>query len=313
MTTLGDRPSFSVIVPVYDGEKTIERAIRSILNQTYSAHEIIIVNDGSRDKTAEVVREFHDRVIYVEQDNLGVAAARNNGAAVATGEWLAFLDADDWYYPGRLADHARLLGKERDLDFIVSGFDYLDNRGNRLRGSMESSHIGRILQRRADRDGHAVMEEPDIGDFILDQFSDTRTLSVPRETFTLLGGFPPQFSICEDVAFLIKLCAHSHRAGVVVRPSAVYVVHDEGLIRSDILRAQRETVKVLRWLEGELTAAPPSIRNGWIQLVKKAYLNMAYCLLRSEDKREALISLWKSFIFKPAFRDIKDAIAILAT
>ena len=89
---------FSVIIPAYNSEKTIERTINSVLTQTYQNFECIIVNDGSIDRTEELILNFKDeRIKYIKQDNLGVATARNNGVYTCKYEYVAFLDADDFW------------------------------------------------------------------------------------------------------------------------------------------------------------------------------------------------------------------------
>ena len=88
----------SVIMPSYNAEKTIGRAIASVLNQSYSNFELIIVNDGSKDKTADVANSFHDeRIRLVNQLNTGLSGARNSGLACARGSYVTFIDSDDWY------------------------------------------------------------------------------------------------------------------------------------------------------------------------------------------------------------------------
>ena len=97
------KPSISVVIPAYNAEKTLRRAIDSVLEQSLAAMEVIVVDDGSRDGTAEVAREYGERVRVVQQENSGGGAARNRGVLEARGNQIAFLDADDLWLPGKLA------------------------------------------------------------------------------------------------------------------------------------------------------------------------------------------------------------------
>jgi len=92
----------SVIIPSYNCAEFIAEAVESALSQSYGNLEVIVVNDGSSDDTAEVLAAYRGRIIYLEQPNLGAAAARNAGIARATGELIAFLDADDVWLPTKL-------------------------------------------------------------------------------------------------------------------------------------------------------------------------------------------------------------------
>lgn len=90
----------SIIVPVYNGEETVECCINSILNQTLSELELIVVDDGSTDKTEDICKSFHDdRIIYVYKENGGPSSARNMGLTIAQGEYIGFVDADDYIVP----------------------------------------------------------------------------------------------------------------------------------------------------------------------------------------------------------------------
>lgn len=86
----------SIVIPIYNAQKYLEECLASVLKQSYSNLEIICVNDGSTDKSDEILGAVRDnRVIYVRQDNKGVSSARNHGLQMAKGEWILFLDADD--------------------------------------------------------------------------------------------------------------------------------------------------------------------------------------------------------------------------
>lgn len=304
-------PRFSVVIPVYNGAKTIGRAIDSILAQTYPASEILVIDDGSTDQTETIVRSFGAAVNYVKQVNAGPSAARNHGVNLAHSDWIAFLDADDWYYPARLKLHADLIMAHPDMDFVIGNFDYRDAEARLMHHSMSASTLGRRLVATFGEQGTAIIGAQEIGEYIAEQFSDTRTLSLPRQTFLDLGGFPTDLRICEDVVFLLRLCAHSQRAGVTCAPGAVYLVHEQGLIRSDRLRAQTETVRALHTLNNEMSRAPSHIRAAWRLLLKRAYHNLAYFLARQGQRTAAAKSLVQSFMFQPAMMDIKAMASIL--
>lgn len=303
--------SFSVIIAVYNGAGTLCRAIESVLSQTWPAHEIIVVDDGSSDATAQQVARYGDRVRYVHQANAGVSAARNAGARLATGEWLAFLDADDWYYPERLRWHADWIACDSSLDFLTGDYDYVAADGEFISRSMEKTEAGAMLLKKAAGQREMVMEADEFGPYIEDHFGDTHTLSVPRKTFLALGGYPVGRSVCEDVNFLIRLCARSKRAGVICEPLGVYFIHEHSATRSDPLRAQQRTVEALLPLERMLADAPSVVKRGWRGRLRRARLNLAYALLRQGRRGEALRAVWPSFTADPGLSTLRDLFSVL--
>lgn len=92
----------SVIIPTYNSAISLSRTIDSALSQVLKPYEVIVINDGSTDNTAEVAQSYGDKIIYIEQENQGQGAARNAGVRVATGHFIAFLDADDYWLPSFL-------------------------------------------------------------------------------------------------------------------------------------------------------------------------------------------------------------------
>src|SRR5271156_2034659 len=96
------RPAVSVIIPTYNYGRFVTEAVDSVLAQSYTDHEVIVVDDGSVDDTPERMQPYAERVRYLRQPNQGPSAARNNGIEAARGEYVAFLDADDLWHPRKL-------------------------------------------------------------------------------------------------------------------------------------------------------------------------------------------------------------------
>ena len=104
----------SVVIPLYNKEPIIEKSIRSVLSQDYDDFEVVVVNDGSTDRSAEIVKNIDDsRVCLIEQENGGPSKARNTGVRNAKGEWIVFLDADDEFLPGALNYFSALINLHR--------------------------------------------------------------------------------------------------------------------------------------------------------------------------------------------------------
>src|SRR6185437_8746702 len=110
-----DLPLVSAIIPAYNAEKFVHRAIESALAQTHHLLEVIVVDDGSTDETAKSAGEFP--VTVIRQNNGGPASARNTGAKAARGEWLAFLDHDDSWHPEKTAQQLQYAGPGIDAVF----------------------------------------------------------------------------------------------------------------------------------------------------------------------------------------------------
>ena len=129
----------SVIIPAYNGDRYIEEAIDSILNQTYTDYEIIVVDDGSTDNTPQIVKRYGDKINYFSQSNQGVAASRNLGLAEARGKYIAFLDQDDIFLPHKLASQVALLEQDDSLGIVNSGWQIVDRQG-KFKSAVEPWH-----------------------------------------------------------------------------------------------------------------------------------------------------------------------------
>ncbi|MGQ9686405.1 MAG: glycosyltransferase family 2 protein, partial [Thiobacillaceae bacterium] len=112
-----EAPSVSVVIPAYNAAWCVGRAIDSVLAQDYRDFELIVVDDGSTDDTAKVLAAYGDAIHVIGKPNGGMSSARNAGIAAARGEFIAFLDADDWWLPGKLARQVALMQSRPELGF----------------------------------------------------------------------------------------------------------------------------------------------------------------------------------------------------
>lgn len=161
-------PRFSLIIPSYNRAATLGRAIESILQQSYPAFEIIVVDDGSTDQTRQLL-ESYPQVTYYYQVNQGVSAARNRGAERATGDWLIFLDSDDELLPSALADFSKAIREKPSASILLGGY-YLKKNGletkfvpedGRYIGHLSGSFVilRKVFQEVGGYDGHLKFAE----------------------------------------------------------------------------------------------------------------------------------------------------------
>lgn len=303
--------SFSVVIPNYNNAGTLARAIDSVLTQTYPALEVIVIDDGSKDNSADVARSFGDRVQYVRQENAGVSAARNKGARLAKGDWLAFLDADDLYLPERLETHARWIDREPEIDFLFGDQEYREPDGKLLQYAINASESGRRLVAKHPAEIEIPITQDDFELFVADGFAEIRTLSLPRATFWNLGGFPLEHKIGEDVFFFIRLCAASRKGGVINKPLAIYYIYAGSALRKDPILAQTRYVAALDALTNEMRMTQAGVRRGWREKLRQGRLSLAYMYLRKGEKRTALSVVAPLLLRNPSFSSLRDIVSIM--
>ena len=192
-------PLVSIIIPAYNREITIARAIDSVLCQTYSSMELIIVDDGSTDRTVEVIQGYGERVILICQINGGPSSARNTGVAHSKGEIISFLDSDDTWKPDKLERQIKLMlrGGPKVPCCICNAAMILEDGTSRR--SFDISEVECGLS-----EGFWLNPAPIIATrFVL----FNQVVSVRREAFELIGGFNESMRILEDhdLAFRLSL------------------------------------------------------------------------------------------------------------
>ena len=202
--------SVSVIIPTYNYARYLGEAIESVLNQTRSPLEVIVVDDGSTDETPSVIAGFGPRVRGVRKANGGVSAALNAGAARAEGHLFAFLDADDVWLPAKLARQVAMLDADGSLGLVHCGVEEIGADGRTLGYSVDglSGWVSEemLLFRRS---------------VIL---AGGSSAIVPAAVFREVGGFDPRLSVSQDWDFCFRV-ARRHRIGFVPEVLLRYRLH----------------------------------------------------------------------------------------
>src|SRR5690606_16290431 len=123
----------SVLLPVYNAEKYVTDSIKSVLDQTFKDFELIIINDGSVDRSLELIKEFRDdRIVIIDQENRGLAKTLNRGLALSKGKYIARMDADDICMPHRFSEQIKYLEKKSDVGLLGAAVEVIDDNGKHL-------------------------------------------------------------------------------------------------------------------------------------------------------------------------------------
>ena len=230
----------SVVIPAYNAGKCIARAVDSVLAQSYTNYEIIVVDDGSTDNTAEIVKSFGQKVNYIHQQNAGDAQARNKGIAAAKGDWIAFLDADDQWLPEKLRKQIDVLGRSRCLRWAATNRYQSD--GQRKAPVGNESVIRKALNRL---------------DYFPDYFAAaiagkcpiiTSTMMVHKELFQQLGNFESRWFRCADLDMWWRIAYVHPEIGYVPEPLTInYFDADDAVLTERRILTKRgiETRKLL--------------------------------------------------------------------
>jgi glycosyltransferase involved in cell wall biosynthesis len=140
----------SVVIPCYNQGRFLATAIESVLNQSIKDIEIIIVDDGSTDGLTSTVAQSFDNILYIHQQNKGLSAARNTGVEHCSGEYVLFLDADDWLLPGAIATNVAYLAGNPDAAFVSGAYMYvmeLKQKTQVMTVEVDNDHYRNLLQR----------------------------------------------------------------------------------------------------------------------------------------------------------------------
>ena len=215
----------SIILPVFNGEKFIEKAIESVLNQSLNDFELIIVNDGSTDSTLDIITSFDDeRIKVIDQNNKGPGQARNNGLEIASGEYVMFLDADDWFCEDALQT-AYFEAKNNDTDIsifqIIKYFngEYSQNDWFNLNNFNESFE-------------NRVFNPHECGDFLFDISVSACQKIFNRKFLSKINARFPCGIYFEDMPFFFYTFLNAQRVSIIKKHLYVRQKHDGSITES---------------------------------------------------------------------------------
>lgn len=276
----------SAIVPVYNGENFIAATIESILAQTYCDIEIIVIDDGSTDNTPTILNQYKEQITVCRQDNSGVGAARNQGAKIAQGEFLAFIDADDLWEPDKTRIQLFEIG-----DAALSYTDRIN--------------FGTLGQLSAVKSDASILRDGSIFESLLREgnFITLSSVIVSKSIFDSIGGFNECLSLSgvEDWHLWLRL-TKSHKVKATREPLVRYRVHAGGISKNiaAMYRAQERVLDEI--LTGSTKQLVNSARaysastSAWFAANAGDFSLARRLYLKSLKRNPSNASTWKSIV-----------------
>jgi glycosyltransferase involved in cell wall biosynthesis len=201
-------PKVSVIIPTYNAALTLARAVDSALRQAGCELDVVVIDDGSSDQTSSVLERYRTQVRVIRQANRGVASARNAGIEAAQGDFLAFLDSDDEWLPGKLEKQLALFVEEPELDVVYCGAIYVTTEGQPRPASP-------VYLR-----GPAVLSRLAFGNFVTTSSVVARSACFRNSAMR----FPNDLKLGEDYAMWLRLASCGRKFAPVPEAMVRYLV-----------------------------------------------------------------------------------------
>jgi glycosyltransferase involved in cell wall biosynthesis len=248
-------PRVSVIIPAYNRANYLPEALNSVFGQTLTPYEVIVIDDGSTDDTLEVLRNYEGKLRFARQDHEGVSAARNRGLALAQGDVIAWLDADDIWEADFLSTLVPFLAEHPDLDGVYCGLRHMNARGE-------------ILWTPTQR----VVPPTDLFSALIEaDFIVTPAIIAYKRCYEQVGAFDLEFQICEDYDMWLRL-AKAFRIAGISQPLVRIRVHESSTMMRNSDALCRFRIALTEKHFGTRTGDPDS----WAEHKRRAY---AYAFL----------------------------------
>jgi GT2 family glycosyltransferase len=309
----------SVVVPTYNRAELLKQTLRSIQSQTLQPLEVIVLDDGSTDHTAQVCAELGNSIRYIRQENRGLAAARNAGIQAATGEWIAFCDSDDLWTPDKLAVQLDVL-ERTGAGWSITDFGLIDSDGVAIAGEggfqksfpavSESGvsaerYLREWLERREVRSGDVTIVAytgDAYGMLFLGNVALPSSAIVARNVIDRVGVFDETFRVAEETQFFHRVASQADVA-VVMQPLCKYRVGHASIIAGDQEPLIRNAIRSLEQAVSLRAALTRKERKAVRTGRQRLHTKLAYARLAALDRkgaRQALTENIEDQLFKAA-------------
>lgn len=272
----------SVVITAYNSAAFIAEAIESALRQTHAPAEIVVVDDGSTDNTAGIVSTYAPRIRYIKKANGGPSSARNLGIESTTGEYVAFLDADDVWMPEKLREQAALLQSADPVGMVTCGRRYMDQQGVVAETIVPSLNA---LSRKS------LIEELSIANIV----GGASAVLIRRSVFQDCGMFDNDLHVSEDTDMWIRIAA-KHDIKCVEKPLYLYRCVEN----SQSSNAHKSISNQFQVTDRLLSRGIIS-KSVWHKALSYKYSCAARSSLQNDNRRDALIYIMKSFRHAPPY------------
>lgn len=290
-------PAISVVIPTHDRAHTLPRAIVSALEQTLPAREVIVVDDGSTDGTAALVAGYGERVRCLYQPNAGVATARNTGIRAAQGDWVAFLDSDDFWLPQKLERQAPALADPTvTVCFANRTWTSRPDTDRFAEVGLTAASPFTFVD-----DALALLARPQGSPLI------ASCCVYRRAELVRLGGYDPRLRVFEDLELDFRLALAGGRFAAV--PEVLAVLDDSPAFAhlstpdwTFFCRAADAGVAIYRYVLAEVRDCAPAVRRDLARTLAHHLLRQAECLALAGDRRGARRRGVESLRLRPGLR-----------
>ena len=276
-STLGASiPRVSVIIPVYNNAQYLPQAIASVLAQTYTDYEIIVIDDGSTDNIAEAIAPYLNQIRYVKQSNQGVSKARNRGLNLARGKLIAFLDADDIFLPQKLAYQVRIFDDQPEVGIVNSGFEVIQADGTVVTEVKWWEDVPKL------NEVAWVLYKPIL----------PSAMMFRRQWLDKIDGFDPRFFAGEDIFLTLNIISQGCAAAWLTEVTIQYRRHSQSVTLKNPLKQLRNTELMIITFFGQENL-PQSIKE-----LESASLFSIFTWMASRCYQAGLYSEMKDYLLK---------------